>query len=395
MPKPFPQAIATVIALTAAAPLSAQNITGNDLSLSGDITQSGAGPNYFGAAYSTFNGSMCIGNGCTTSDSNGLGNPPLKLKSITSEIIFEDTSTSSFANRDWRISATGNASEETFQIQDWGEDWTTGTATAPFTIEGGAPANAFWLESSGDLGLGTSLPGANLHVVGPGSATFRMETSSGTPRAWQTTVTDQYFWIADVNADTNPFVIEAMAPSDTLWLTNLGNVGIGTDSPDAPLEISDNSTFSFFRITAEGAAVNQSVDITFTQGPLGTGQLRYNIVDGDNQEMSLDADGNMILDGTLTTGGPTCDSGCDAVFDAGFSRLSVSEHAALMWEKGHLPAVGPTLPGQPMNVSEKMGAMLNELEHAHIYIEQLHAEARARDAVIADLVARLEAVEAR
>ena len=222
-----------------------------------------------------------------------------------------------------------------------------------------------------------------------------METSSGTPRAWQTTVTDQYFWIADVNAGTNPFVIEAMAPSDTLWLTNLGNVGIGTNSPDAPLEISDNGTFSFFRITAEGAAVNQSVDITFTQGPLGTGQLRYNIVDGDNQEMSLDADGNMILDGTLTTGGPTCDSGCDAVFDAGFSRLSVSEHAALMWEKGHLPAVGPTLPGAPMNVSEKMGAMLNELEHAHIYIEQLHAEARARDAVIADLVARLEAVEAR
>ena len=83
------------------------------------------------------------------------------------------------------------------------------------------------------------------------------------------------------------------------------------------------------------------------------------------------------------------------MFDAGFERLSVSDHADLMWENGHLPAVGPTLPGAPMNVSEKMGAMLNELEHAHIYIEQLHDEARARDAVIADLVARLEAVEAR
>ena len=51
------------------------------------------------------------------------------------------------------------------------------------------------------------------------------------------------------------------------------------------------------------------------------------------------------------------DSGCDAVFDAGFERLSVTDHAALMWENGHLPSVGPTLPNAPMNVSEKMGAI--------------------------------------
>ncbi|MEQ9676080.1 MAG: hypothetical protein RLO10_16645, partial [Roseovarius indicus] len=85
------------------------------------------------------------------------------------------------------------------------------------------------------------------------------------------------------------------------------------------------------------------------------------------------------------------------VFDAEFERLSVTEHAALMWDKGYLPAVGPTLPGQPMNVSEKMGAVLNELEHAHIYIEELHRENAAREARfearIAALTARLDALE--
>ena len=63
-----------------------------------------------------------------------------------------------------------------------------------------------------------------------------------------------------------------------------------------------------------------------------------------------------------------------------------------MWENGHLPAVGPTLPGQPMNVSEKMGAVLNELEHAHIYIEELHAEQAAANARIARLEAALQAL---
>jgi hypothetical protein len=118
----------------------------------------------------------------------------------------------------------------------------------------------------------------------------------------------------------------------------------------------------------------------------------------------LNADGDMTLDGTLTTGGPACDSGCDAVFDPSFERLSVTEHAALMWDKGHLPAIGPTVPGAPVNLPEKMGAILNELEHAHIYIETLHgkierledetARIDAQEQVIARLTARLEALEA-
>ena len=65
-----------------------------------------------------------------------------------------------------------------------------------------------------------------------------------------------------------------------------------------------------------------------------------------------------------------------------------------MWEKGHLPAVGATLPGQPMNVSEKMGAMLNELEHAHIYIAELEARDRQRAEENARLVQRISRIEA-
>ena len=38
-----------------------------------------------------------------------------------------------------------------------------------------------------------------------------------------------------------------------------------------------------------------------------------------------------------------------------------------------LPSRGrPTIENEPFNVSQKTGGMLNELEKAHIYIEQLH-----------------------
>ena len=47
-----------------------------------------------------------------------------------------------------------------------------------------------------------------------------------------------------------------------------------------------------------------------------------------------------------------------------------------------------------MNVSEKMGGILNELEHAHIYIEDLNARLAAQEALNARLIARLDALEA-
>jgi hypothetical protein len=58
-----------------------------------------------------------------------------------------------------------------------------------------------------------------------------------------------------------------------------------------------------------------------------------------------------------------------------------------MWEKGHLPAVGETQEGRvAIDVFQKTTGILQELEKAHIYIEQLHGRLEA-------LESRLEASE--
>ena len=94
--------------------------------------------------------------------------------------------------------------------------------------------------------------------------------------------------------------------------------------------------------------------------------------------------GNLTLAGTLTiTGGCT---GCDEVFESWYPLETIEEHADLMWSNKYLPGIGPTpLYGQ-MDVLKKTGGILNELEKAHIYIEQLHKRLEAMEA-------RLEALE--
>ena len=84
--------------------------------------------------------------------------------------------------------------------------------------------------------------------------------------------------------------------------------------------------------------------------------------------------GNLTITGTLTTGGGTCGGGCDKVFEDDYDLPTIEEHSEAMWSNGYLPNVGPTIENEPINVSDKVGRMLNELEKAHIYIDQLNEE---------------------
>jgi hypothetical protein len=87
----------------------------------------------------------------------------------------------------------------------------------------------------------------------------------------------------------------------------------------------------------------------------------------------LMVEGNVDVTGTLTTGGPTCGGGCDAVFGADYDLPSIEEHAAAMFANSYLPEIGPTVPHAPVNLSEQYGRVINELEKAHIYIAQQEA----------------------
>jgi predicted RNase H-like nuclease (RuvC/YqgF family) len=66
----------------------------------------------------------------------------------------------------------------------------------------------------------------------------------------------------------------------------------------------------------------------------------------------------------------------DYVFEPEYKLESIEEHASYMWKNKHLPAVGAGVNGENgkavINVANRSQGILEELEKAHLYIEQLH-----------------------
>jgi hypothetical protein len=340
-------------------------------------------------------GSVCAGLNCVNGEVFGTATALLKASAI--RLDFVDPSSLGFPTRDWRLEANGFGSGDAsyFAIKDMG-DTSTGAegGTAIFKAMAGAPANSLFVDAQGRVGIGTSTPGALLHVRNGNSPNIWLEQDGSggfPPQTWFMYGNETLFQIL---GDNTPLTIGASAPNHALVLANGGRNGMHIETPTAPLDIrATTSTVGTGNSVLK--LVNADGPTAFQLHPFGSGFF-WNFAAADNDtfrinrsgngatEMELNGAGNLTITGTIKTAGPTCASGCDAVFDAGYDLPSIDEHAEAMWAKKHLPIVGPTLPNVPVDLSERYGLMLNELETAHIYIEQLHREK-------AELRAELEA----
>ncbi|MEC8295837.1 MAG: hypothetical protein VX083_20270 [Pseudomonadota bacterium] len=316
-------------------------------------------------------GSICAGLDCNNGESFGFDT--IRMKENNLRIHFDDTSTTaSFPGNDWRIIANDTSNGGTNHLSI--EDSTAGRS--PFRVEAGASANALVVEADSDIGIGTLNPVVELHVVDGDSPTLRLEQngSSGfTPQTYDLVSNEANFFIRDVtNGSQLPFRIKPGADSDALFIAANNKVGMGTDSPAEDLHIVSKDGANRVAIELDSAANDNDLRLVWN----GT-QMR---ISGENEPqiaMTLTPTGNLTIAGHLvsTGGGGACTVAdpCDAVFDPEvYTVPSIEEHAAEMWANQFLPAVGPTGPDTPINMTEKMLRMLNELEHAHIYIEQLH-----------------------
>lgn len=331
--------------------------------------------------------SLCVGNDCVNGENFGFDT--VRLKENNLRIHFDDTSSSaSFPSNDWRITVndSNNGGASYFSI----EDATAGRR--PFTVEAGAAANSLYVETDGDVGLGTSNPAVELHIVDGDSPTIRLEQngSSGfTPQTYDVASNEANFFIRDVtNGSRLFFRSKPGAPENSLFIDAQGKIGLGTDAPDSNLHIrgqqvrlENSGPVAAFRLDESGS--------TFGAGlQLQSDNLFLAFDDSTMPEFRIDTGGNVTLEGTITTSGSTCGSGCDAVFDPDYDLETIEEHANEMFSNKFLPNVGPTEENKPINLTDKLGRMLNELEKAHIYIAQLDDEKKV-------LQARLEAQEAR
>lgn len=242
----------------------------------------------------------------------------VRLKENNLRIKFDDTSTSaSFPSNDWQLTANDstNGGANKFSIED-----ITG-GRVPFTIEAAAPSNSLYVDDGGRIGVGTSTPVVEMHVVDGDSPTMRLEQdgSSGfTAQTWDVAGNETNFFVRDAtNGSKLPFRIKTNAPNDSLFLDSDGDVGLGTQSPDADLHLTRNNGGTTFRMSNTVTTTGSSWDMTVKDdGGLliqkEGRQEKYNLGGdgsimitkpggfGIQNIMSLDNTGNMIIAGALT-----------------------------------------------------------------------------------------------
>jgi hypothetical protein len=199
-------------------------------------------------------GSACVGFDCVNNEN--FSYDTIRLKENNLRIHFDDTSTQAgYPANDWRIiansSASGGASK--FCIED-----STGAKT-PFTITAGAATNSLFVDSGGRVGFRTSTPVLDLHVNSPNTPALRLEQNSSggfTAQTWDIGANEANFFVRDVTGGSKLSLrIRPGAPTSSLDISADGDVGIGTASPDAKLEVvSDAVSAATVRYTNTNAS---------------------------------------------------------------------------------------------------------------------------------------------
>ncbi len=196
--------------------------------------------------------SACVGNDCVNGENFGFDTQRLKENNL--RIHFDDTSNSaSFPSRDWRIviNDSSNGGDEYFAI----EDATSGRQV--FRVDGNSISNALYVNSAGDVGIGTDAPVVEVHAVDGNTPTVRLDQngSSGfTPQIWDIAGNEANFFVRDVtNSSKLPFKIKPGAPTSSIFVAADGDIGLGTESPDAALHVRRTNSSVDEYLHVEGA----------------------------------------------------------------------------------------------------------------------------------------------
>ena len=362
-----------------------------------------ASAQFFHTTNGSIDGSLCVGIDCTSSESFGFDT--IRLKENNLRIDFTDTSASaSFPNQDWQLVAneSANGGLNAFWIQS---DAPTGSGNRVFLVEAGARNNALYVENSGEVGIGTNNPVADIHIKIGDTPTLRLEqdgTSGFTPQTWDVAGNETNFFIRDATTGSRlPLRIRAGAPTSSIDVASSGDVGIGTAAPDSKLHVAGGN-LKIGNNTETGTRTvrfsnDQNDGLFQNNGTTGLFAIRNASGSVTPFKIETGAPANSL---ELTAGGVEIEGGTplpDYVFEPDFELLSIADHAEYMWSRKHLPAVGAaTSEGgrSRINVLKHSAGVLEELEIAHIYIHELHVELEETVKELEELKAAVAALTA-
>ncbi|APE42809.1 hypothetical protein BOO69_04765 [Sulfitobacter alexandrii] len=356
---------------------------------------------------------LCVGS-AQCEDGEAFGNTDLKIKSFSPQLQFFDTS---IGAPSWSI-LTNRDSLPGFTIQH--DD----SGRTPFEVAPGAATNTLFLGNTFKVGIGTSVPEANLDISGQNpTVSIRLKNNAWTQGGFSLNVDSLGVFLKDENDGRTPFAVDTGAPTDSLYIRSDGKVGLGTFAPQEKLHIvtTTPNTDSFALFDAQGAGsdsafrIRQNGTIPTTwefRNQQSSGRLNVGIAGGNtpfkidntaaNNLLRLGRNGRpdeVVVTGTLVVNNTEMNVP-DYVFADDYALRPLAEVRAFIDANSHLPEVPSEaeIRAEGVDLTQMQMTLLKKVEELTLYtLEQ--------DATIADLkakaarseaqAAKIEALEAR
>lgn len=188
-------------------------------------------------------GSQCVGIDCSNGEAFDFDT--FRLNENNLRLHFRDSSTSaSFPRNDWRITIndSNNGGNSYFGIDD------ADSGLNIFRLEAGAPSNSLYVNSLGNLGIGTSNPITTIEAVSGDTPTLRLNQNGSvgfSPQTWDLGGNEAGFFLRDAsNGSALPFRVFSGAPTNSLVVNAAGNIGVGIQNPSEKLHVVGNAIVS-------------------------------------------------------------------------------------------------------------------------------------------------------
>ncbi|WP_138069692.1 hypothetical protein [Sulfitobacter sp. EhC04] len=356
----------------------------------------------------TIRNNLCVGGSCLNDESFSGDFNQIVVKASNTRLLFEDATTlANFPSDDWALQANERVINGRNQFMLKNDT----LGTIPVTVQAGAGENALFLADTGRIGMGTSMPQTDLHIVGSGATVgLRMQTSGASSHTWAMQ-SNQFNWFMTNVTDNNvPFVVRSGAGTNTLVLDDNSFVGIGTPAPEELLHIRSSTpntdAFALFDATAAGSdsafRLRQNGTIPSTwefRNQQSSGRLNVGIA-GGNTPLKIDnlANNNLIrlgrnglpgevnITGTLVVNNTQLNVP-DYVFADDYALRPLAEVRAFIDKNSHLPDVPSEaeIKANGVDMTAMQMTLLKKVEELTLYTLELEQARAAQQAQIAEL----------